>query len=62
METKLQARSIKVSWINIIYWVFFSFLQYRFFGEPVVKACVENGTNCIDISGEPQVCKIKKIN
>ncbi|KAL7987516.1 hypothetical protein Chor_006435 [Crotalus horridus] len=27
---------------------------YRFFGEPVVKACVENGTNCIDISGEPQ--------
>ncbi|XP_033000290.1 saccharopine dehydrogenase-like oxidoreductase [Lacerta agilis] len=27
---------------------------YRFFGEPVVKACVENGTSCIDISGEPQ--------
>ncbi|XP_069786968.1 saccharopine dehydrogenase-like oxidoreductase [Narcine bancroftii] len=27
---------------------------YRFFGEPVVKACVENGTHCIDISGEPQ--------
>ncbi|XP_048340712.1 saccharopine dehydrogenase-like oxidoreductase [Sphaerodactylus townsendi] len=27
---------------------------YRFFGEPVVKACVENGANCIDISGEPQ--------
>ncbi|XP_074674421.1 saccharopine dehydrogenase-like oxidoreductase isoform X1 [Strix aluco] len=27
---------------------------YRFFGEPVVAACVENGANCIDISGEPQ--------
>lgn len=27
---------------------------YRFFGEPVVKACVETGTSYIDISGEPQ--------
>ncbi|XP_053567030.1 saccharopine dehydrogenase-like oxidoreductase isoform X2 [Bombina bombina] len=27
---------------------------YRFFGEPVVKACVENGAHFIDISGEPQ--------
>ncbi|XP_067901513.1 saccharopine dehydrogenase a, tandem duplicate 1 isoform X2 [Heterodontus francisci] len=27
---------------------------YRFFGEPVVKACIENGTHCVDISGEPQ--------
>ncbi|XP_068135645.1 saccharopine dehydrogenase-like oxidoreductase [Hyperolius riggenbachi] len=27
---------------------------YRFFGEPVVKACVENGTHFIDISGEAQ--------
>ncbi|CAL8316440.1 unnamed protein product [Merluccius merluccius] len=27
---------------------------YRFFGEPVVKACVENGAHCIDICGEPQ--------
>ncbi|KAM8947310.1 saccharopine dehydrogenase-like oxidoreductase [Pelodytes ibericus] len=27
---------------------------YRFFGEPVVQACVENGTHCVDISGEPQ--------
>ncbi|XP_077200408.1 saccharopine dehydrogenase-like oxidoreductase [Paroedura picta] len=27
---------------------------YRFFGEPVVKACVENGASYIDISGEPQ--------
>ncbi|KAM9315922.1 saccharopine dehydrogenase-like oxidoreductase [Gastrophryne carolinensis] len=25
---------------------------YRFYGEPVVKACVENGTHFIDISGE----------
>lgn len=29
--------------------------QYRFFGEPVVRACVENGAHHIDISGEPQV-------
>nr|XP_037842035.1 saccharopine dehydrogenase-like oxidoreductase isoform X2 [Chlorocebus sabaeus] len=27
---------------------------YRFYGEPVIKACVENGASCIDISGEPQ--------
>ncbi|XP_064014757.1 saccharopine dehydrogenase-like oxidoreductase [Pogoniulus pusillus] len=27
---------------------------YRFLGEPVVEACVENGASCIDISGEPQ--------
>ncbi|CAL8314132.1 unnamed protein product [Lota lota] len=27
---------------------------YRFFGEPVVKACIENGAHCIDICGEPQ--------
>lgn len=30
-------------------------VQYRFYGEPVVKACVENGAHCVDISGEPQV-------
>ncbi|KAI9517289.1 hypothetical protein NQZ68_008549 [Dissostichus eleginoides] len=27
---------------------------YRFFGEPVVKACVENGAHYLDICGEPQ--------
>uniref|UniRef100_A0A5F8HGT9 Saccharopine dehydrogenase-like oxidoreductase n=1 Tax=Monodelphis domestica TaxID=13616 RepID=A0A5F8HGT9_MONDO len=27
---------------------------YRFYGEPVVRACVENGASCIDICGEPQ--------
>ncbi|KAM6207402.1 saccharopine dehydrogenase-like oxidoreductase [Sarcoramphus papa] len=26
----------------------------RFFGEPVVEACVENGASCIDVSGEPR--------
>lgn len=26
---------------------------YRFYGEPVVKACVESATNYVDISGEP---------
>lgn len=28
---------------------------YRLYGEPVVKAAVENKANYIDISGEPQV-------
>ncbi|KAG7254444.1 hypothetical protein CRUP_021034 [Coryphaenoides rupestris] len=32
--------------------------KYRFFGEPVVKACVENGAHCLDISGEPQATSI----
>lgn len=27
---------------------------YRFFGRPVVKACVDSGTHHIDVSGEPQ--------
>ncbi|KAI3363620.1 hypothetical protein L3Q82_001252 [Scortum barcoo] len=27
---------------------------YRFYGEPVVKACIENGAHYIDICGEPQ--------
>ncbi|KAM4693880.1 saccharopine dehydrogenase-like oxidoreductase [Discoglossus pictus] len=27
---------------------------YRFFGEPVVKACIENGAHFVDISGESQ--------
>jgi len=27
---------------------------YRFYGEPVVDACVEAGTHHVDISGEPQ--------
>ncbi|XP_006871330.1 PREDICTED: saccharopine dehydrogenase-like oxidoreductase [Chrysochloris asiatica] len=31
---------------------------YRFYGEPVVKACIENGTNYIDISGEPQFLEL----
>ncbi|XP_037366223.1 saccharopine dehydrogenase-like oxidoreductase [Talpa occidentalis] len=31
---------------------------YRFYGEPVVKACVENGTSCVDICGEPQFLEL----
>lgn len=27
---------------------------YRFYGEPVVKACIEAGTHHVDVSGEPQ--------
>lgn len=27
---------------------------YRFYGEPVIKACLANGTHHVDVSGEPQ--------
>jgi short subunit dehydrogenase-like uncharacterized protein len=27
---------------------------YRYWGEPVVAACVEAGCSCLDISGEPE--------
>ncbi|XP_065202904.1 saccharopine dehydrogenase-like oxidoreductase [Planococcus citri] len=27
---------------------------YRLYGEPVVKACIENGTHHVDVSGEPE--------
>ncbi|KAF4083770.1 hypothetical protein AMELA_G00120370 [Ameiurus melas] len=35
---------------------------YRFYGEPVVKACVENGAHCVDISGEPQFLESMQLN
>ncbi|XP_041928224.1 saccharopine dehydrogenase a, tandem duplicate 1 [Alosa sapidissima] len=35
---------------------------YRFWGEPVVKACVENGAHHIDISGEPQFLEGMQLN
>ncbi|KAK0152238.1 Saccharopine dehydrogenase-like oxidoreductase [Merluccius polli] len=35
---------------------------YRFYGEPVVKACVENGAHCLDISGEPQFLEGMQLN
>lgn len=28
---------------------------YRFYGEPVVKACITTHTHHVDVSGEPQV-------
>ncbi|XP_036994717.2 saccharopine dehydrogenase-like oxidoreductase [Artibeus jamaicensis] len=31
---------------------------YQFYGEPVVKACVENGASCVDICGEPQFLEL----
>lgn len=37
--------------VNILIFI----LQYRFYGEPVVKAAVENGCHHLDISGEPEV-------
>jgi len=35
---------------------------YRFYGEAVVKACVENGANHVDISGEPQYLERMQLN
>ncbi|XP_073783520.1 saccharopine dehydrogenase a, tandem duplicate 2 isoform X1 [Danio rerio] len=35
---------------------------YRFFGESVVKSCVENGAHCLDISGEPQFLEGMQLN
>lgn len=35
---------------------------YRFWGEAVVKACVENGAHHIDISGEPQFLESMQLN
>ncbi|XP_062862876.1 saccharopine dehydrogenase a, tandem duplicate 1 [Trichomycterus rosablanca] len=35
---------------------------YRFYGEPVVRACVENGAHCVDISGEPQFLEGMQLN
>uniref|UniRef100_A0A665WBF3 Saccharopine dehydrogenase-like oxidoreductase n=1 Tax=Echeneis naucrates TaxID=173247 RepID=A0A665WBF3_ECHNA len=50
----------KMSYILCVWFVFeqccllsLSF-QYRFHGEPVVKACIENGAHYVDICGEPQ--------
>ncbi|XP_071054922.1 saccharopine dehydrogenase-like oxidoreductase [Onthophagus taurus] len=34
---------------------------YRFYGEAVIKACVENGTNYIDVSGEPQFMEMMQL-
>ncbi|XP_018608686.1 saccharopine dehydrogenase a, tandem duplicate 1 [Scleropages formosus] len=35
---------------------------YRFYGENVVKACVENGAHYIDICGEPQFLEGMQLN
>ncbi|CAL1603892.1 unnamed protein product [Knipowitschia caucasica] len=35
---------------------------YRFFGEPMVKACVENGAHHIDLCGEPQFLEGMQFN
>jgi short subunit dehydrogenase-like uncharacterized protein len=37
--------SSKSKWIN---------KKFRFYGEPVVKACVEGGTHYVDINGETE--------
>lgn len=33
-------------------------LQFRFYGEQMVKACVQAKTHYMDVSGEPEVCKV----
>ena len=43
------------SWCLIMS-LFFPPEQYQLYGEPVVQACVENGANHVDISGETLVC------
>ncbi|TRY99802.1 hypothetical protein DNTS_014875, partial [Danionella cerebrum] len=35
---------------------------YRLYGEPVVKACIENGAHYIDICGEPQFLEGIQLN
>ncbi|KAM3625401.1 uncharacterized protein V6R79_011470 [Siganus canaliculatus] len=35
---------------------------YRFYGEQMVKACVENGAHQLDISGEPQFLESMQLN
>lgn len=34
---------------------------YRFFGDTVVKACIEAGTHHIDVSGEPEYMETVQI-
>lgn len=35
---------------------------YRFFGEPVIKACIETGTHQVDVTGEPQYMESVQLN
>lgn len=34
---------------------------YRFFGETVVKACVDTSTHHVDVSGEPQYMELMQL-
>lgn len=31
---------------------------YRFSGKQVVEACIEAGTHCVDVSGEPEYLEL----
>jgi len=33
---------------------------YRFYGEPVVRACIASGAHYVDVSGEPQVSTLDR--
>lgn len=35
---------------------------YRLYGEPVVKACINAGTNHVDVSGEPYYMELMNLN
>lgn len=35
---------------------------YRFSGRQVVDACIEAGTNCVDVSGEPEFLESVQLN
>ena len=33
---------------------------YRFYGEPVVRACIASGAHYVDVTAEPQVSTLDK--
>ena len=51
LTTQLQNQNLSTIPLHVT--VRYSFLVIRFYGEQVVKACVEYGAHHIDISGEP---------
>ena len=63
LNVDLHVANMHLSAFKVEFKIFFLFLfQYRFYGEQVVKACIENGAHHLDISGEPQVyCNTVKI-
>lgn len=54
-------RALSHTWLFVTWgwaqYVLHLIFQYRFYGEQVVRACVEGGAHHLDISGEPAVSK-----